>query len=108
MNLKNKNKGVSILGILILCFIVVLILSYYNVSIKDVVESPKAQENINYVGGGAKSVWDKYLKDPAIYIWDKVIVDLLWDSFILNMERVKDGKATEFQELAPQISSYKN
>ena len=101
-NKKNMlNRGVSILGILIFGFILILILSYLNISIKGVVESPTGQENIDYVQDGSESFWDKYLKDPASYLWNDVWVDIFWKGFINNMERIRDGKSTDFDNVAP-------
>ncbi len=99
----SQSGGISILGVIFWGFILILILSYFSISIRGVVESPTGQENLNYVGGTTKSVWDKYLKDPASYVWNDVFVDLLWKSFVSNMERIRDGKPTDFDEAAPQV-----
>lgn len=99
--MKNKNKGISILGILLIGVIVVLVLSYFKVSIKSVVESPTGQENIEYVKGGTKSLWEAYLKEPATYLWNKVFVDIFWAAFIDNMERIRDGKPTDYEISSP-------
>jgi len=101
---KTKEKGgISLVGILILGFILILVLSYYKISIKSVVESPTAKENINYVGGTSKNLWNDYLKKPADYFWNKVVKDLLWKSFVNNMERIRDGKPTELEESTPSV-----
>lgn len=99
----NDNKGISILGILFFGFILLLILSYFNVSVKSVVESPTGQENINYVKGETKSFWDKYLAEPARYLWQDVWVDIFWKGFISNMERIRDGKPTDFDKASLDI-----
>jgi len=108
MNKVKKNsvhqQGISILGILILGFILILVLSYFNIRIKNVVESPVGQENIEYVTGTSKSFWQKYLKDPASYLWNDVWIDIFWQGFINNMERIRDGKPTDFDEAAPNIN----
>lgn len=103
MALSKNNQGVSILGILFYGFIAILILSYLNISIKGVVESPTGQENITYVQDSSKSVWDKYLKEPAHYLWHDIWIELFWKSFISNMERIRDGEPTDFDQAAPQI-----
>ncbi|MEI7463587.1 MAG: hypothetical protein WCK03_04315, partial [Candidatus Taylorbacteria bacterium] len=64
-------------------------------------ESPTGQSNINYVADGSKTVWDKYLKDPASYLWNDVFVKIFWSSFINNMERIRDGKQTDYEKYAP-------
>lgn len=103
-NLNKKNKGgISVIGILILGFILLLVLSYFKISIRTVVESPEAQDNIQYVSGAGVSVWDKYLKKPANDFWNKVVKDLLWASFVNNMERIRDGQPTEMEENAPGL-----
>lgn len=93
----NKKGGISILGLLVLAVIIILVLSYFNISIKGVVQSPTGQENINYVGGGAKSFWTTYLEEPASYLWNDVWVKIFWQGFINNMERIRDGQPTDFQ-----------
>ena len=93
--LDNKQRGISILGVLVLALLIILVLSYFNVSIKSVVESPTGQENINYVKGGTQSLWDKYLAEPAHYLWHDVWLDIFWKGFIYNMERIRDGRTTD-------------
>ena len=97
-----KKGGISIIGMLFIGVIVILALSYYKISIKQVVESPTGQENIHYVKDNAKTVWDKYLKDPANYLWNEIFLKIFWVSFINNMERIRDGKATDFEKFAPK------
>ena len=103
-NLINKKQGISILGVLLLGVIIILIISYYNISIKAVVESPQTQGNFSYVVGNSRSVWNDYLKSPATYVWNYVVVDLIWKSFINNMERIRDGQPTVFDNAAPTVS----
>lgn len=100
--MNKKNQGISILGIIFLAAILILVLSYFNISVKGVVESPTGQENINYVKGTSQSLWDKYLAEPAHYLWKDVWVDIFWKSFILNMERIRDGKPTDVTNAAPK------
>lgn len=100
---KNKNSGMSILGFLVMGFIIILILSYLNVSIKGIIESPTGQENVNYIKDETKSVWVTYLKEPAEYLWNDILVNIFWKSFILNMERIRDGNPTDFEKAAPSL-----
>lgn len=99
-----QNRGISILGFLVLGFILVLVLSYYNISIRSVVESPTGQDNINYVQDTSKSVWDKYLKSPVSYLWNDVWINLFWKSFISNLERIRDGQPTDLDLAAPRLN----
>ena len=102
---QNKQKrGISIIAVLIFIFLVLIVLGYFNVSVKSVVESPLAQENINYVGGAGKTLWERYLKDPAIYLWSDIWVNIFWKSFVNNMERIRDGKPTDLEEASPKVN----
>ncbi|MBI3888728.1 hypothetical protein HY311_02960 [Candidatus Nomurabacteria bacterium] len=100
---KNKQDGISILGVLVFGFILILVLSYFNISIKAVVDSPTGQENIGYVKGTSQNVWDKYLATPAHYLWQDVWVNIFWKGFISNMERIRDGKPTDFDNAAKSV-----
>lgn len=80
----NKTKGMSIIGAIIFGFIIVLLLSYFNVSIKSIVESPTGQENINYVREAVNNFWNNYLAQPASYLWNDVWLKLVWHPFISN------------------------
>lgn len=102
--LKNKQNGISILGVLVLGVIIILVLSYFHISIKAVVESPTGKENINYVGGTSKSLWTTYLAEPASYLWNDVWINIFWKPFISNMERLRDGKPTDFDNAAPTVN----
>jgi hypothetical protein len=101
--LTNKQKGMSILGILVLAVVIILVLSYFGISIKSVVESPTGQENINYVGGASKSLWTTYLAEPAAYLWNDVWIKIFWKGFISNMERIRDNKPTDFDSAANNL-----
>jgi len=98
-----KEGGISILGIIVLGIIIVLALSYFHISIKAVVESPTGQENINYVGGGAKNLWTTYLAEPASYIWNDVWVKIFWRPFISNMEKIGKGQPTDLDKAADNL-----
>lgn len=102
--IKNGQKGISIVGILLLGFVLILVLSYFKVNIRTVVESPEAQDNIGYVKGGTVSLWDRYLKEPATYFWDNIVVNIFWNSFISNMEKIRDGQSTDFETAAPTVN----
>jgi DNA-binding YbaB/EbfC family protein len=48
-HLHKKNKGISIIGALLLGFILILVLSYFKISVRSVVESPEAQDNLELI-----------------------------------------------------------
>jgi hypothetical protein len=99
----NTQRGLSILGVIILGVVIILVLSFFKISIKSVVESPTGQENINYVGEETKSLWAAYFAEPVAYLWNEVWINIFWKSFISNMERIRDGKPTDFDNAANNI-----
>ena len=100
----NEKNGISILGILFLGIIIILILSYFNISIRVVVESPTGQDNIHYVEGASKSLWTTYLKEPLTYLWKEICIPLFWEPFISNMHKLRKGEPTDFEINAPTVS----
>ena len=103
-NLNKRKRGISIIGILFFGFIIVLVLSYFKISIRSVVESPTAQDNISYVGGGTRNLWDEYFRKPVSYLWNDIFINIFWESFINNMERIRDGQATDYEINAPAVN----
>ena len=99
----SNKKGISILGILFWGVIILLTLSYFNINIKSIIESPTGQENVNYVKGETKSFWTAYLAEPASYLWNDVWINIFWKSFISNMERIRDGKPTDLESAAEDL-----
>ncbi len=58
--------------------IALLVVSYFGINIRALVDSPTTKENFSYVASTTVSVWNNYLKAPATFIWDKVIIDMIW------------------------------
>ncbi len=103
MKKNNKQSGLSILGIIFFTVIIIFVLSYFNVSLKSVVESPTAKDNISYVKGGTETFWQTYLEKPAHYLWNDVWINIFWKGFILNMERIRDGQHTDTDSAANNL-----
>ena len=99
----SKKGAISILGILLLAVVLILVLSYFNISLRAIVESPSAQNNFGYVGSSSRSLWNDYLAKPVHDVLNSSIVKNLWNSFIDNMQRIHEGKPTDFQKFAPSV-----
>ncbi|MFZ2072799.1 MAG: hypothetical protein WA101_00165 [Minisyncoccia bacterium] len=100
----NKKSGISILGALLLGVILIIVLSYFNVNLKAVVESPSTQSNLNYVGSSSRSLWNDYLKQPIANVFNSKPVQYFWNSFLRNMQNIHDGKGNDFERTAPTIN----
>ncbi len=64
----------------------VVILSYLGVDIKRAVESPTTKENFSYVTQAAIYVWDHVLEKPVTYIWNEVVMKLIWNSLLEHLK----------------------
>ena len=74
-----KTGGISILSVLILGIIVILVLGYFHIGLKVVVENGDAQGKIHYhyldLGKVGENLWNNYLKQPASRLWNEVFVN---------------------------------
>ena len=103
-NFKKRNSGISIIGIIFLVVVIIFVLSYFNISIKGIVQSPTGQENVNYVKGTTVTFWDKYLAEPASYLWNDVWLKIFWRPFISNMEKIANHQPTDITNAAPTMN----
>jgi hypothetical protein len=101
---KIKNRGLSLIGLLVILAILLIVLGYFNISVRNTVEGPVAQDNVGYVWGTIKNIWIKYIEAPASYLWNDIWINIFWKSFILNMERIRDGKSTIMDTAGPRLN----
>lgn len=94
-------RNTGLINFILIVVFLILLLSYFNVDIKGFVEDPVTQQNITYVWGGALFIWNEYLSSPVLYFWNNIFLNLLWDSFVTNMERIKAGQPNEFEIIGP-------
>ncbi|MFH1402140.1 MAG: hypothetical protein ABIG87_00765 [Patescibacteria group bacterium] len=100
MNFKN-NKG--FIKWLFLILLAVIALGYFGFDLRTIIESEPVQDNLSYLWGIGVTVWNEYLSQPVLYFWHNIFIDLLWETFVENMERLKAGQATTAEQLAPEI-----
>lgn len=83
--------------------IALLILSYFGLNIRAIVNSPAGQENFSYAQELMIKAWDGYLKKPVIYLWKDIFLDLIWNPAVENLTKIKDGEPDDLQSSAPEI-----
>jgi len=89
---------------IVLIVIALIILGYFGYNVQDIVNSPTVQKNLNYAWDIVKYVWNNYLKIPAIFVWEKIIIGLGWNNLakmIDNNKAVPDGLAPMAPSPAP-------
>jgi hypothetical protein len=70
-------KDQGFIKLIIIIVIAIIILGFLGIDIKQVVESPTTQHNFSYVTQVLLYIWDHFLKVPAMFIWDTVILPLI-------------------------------
>lgn len=96
-NKNNRQRG--IIKFILLLIIFILILSYFNIDLRAIVESPQAQQNISYAKELAiniwntwlKPLWDNYLSKPVLYFWQNIFIEILWKSFTQGLSALQAG-----------------
>ena len=81
--LRDKQSG--FIKLILLIIVVVLVLSYFGISVKKVAESDTGKENFSFVWDMAgKSwaflvdIWNKYLATAAYWLWTDIILKYVW------------------------------
>ena len=105
---KEKQKG-FILKLIVILVALFFVLSYFNVDIKSIVESPATARNAEYLLAVGKTIWEGYLREPTNYLWNNIFADYIKGSFKQNVENLtalKEGRAAEIQffpKFLPQL-----
>ncbi|MBI4118405.1 MAG: hypothetical protein HY455_02655 [Parcubacteria group bacterium] len=98
----SSNNQRGLIKFVILIIIGILVLSYFSIDIRSIVESEQSQSNFQYVWGWVVFVWAEYLGEPVRYFWDEIFLKLIWSSFVENMEKIKRGEPNDLESGAPQ------
>jgi len=110
--MKNNTKKSGFIKYIIIFIILILILSYFNIDIRGIIESPSTQKNISYVielwnvvwQKFLKPLWDNYLSEPLLYFWQNIFIDILWKAFVQGFEAIKSGNFNaQVENILPQL-----
>lgn len=94
------NKG--LIRIIIIIIIALLILGYFNINLRNIVNAPTTQDNISYIATSTVFVWNNYLKAPATYVWG-IFINLIWEPALYNLEQMKNGQPTNINTTTPMF-----
>ena len=101
--MRNTLKNNGLIKLILIIIIAILVLSYFSIDIRGVVESPQSQANFGYVGAWISAVWNTYLARPLCYLFNDIFINLLWSSFTDNLEKIKRGEPHDFNQNPPQV-----
>ncbi len=88
---------------IILIVVALLILSYFGLNIRDIVNSPAGRDNFSFTQEIMINVWNNYLKKPVTYLWNDIFLDLIWNPAIEALTKIKNGEPDSLQSSAPVI-----
>jgi len=89
------------LRLVIFIIIIIAVLSYFNFNIRTFFESDIVRNNFGFIWNWTSYIWNNYLKAPLEYLWNDVFIDLIWNSFLENLQRFKAGRGSNFD--TPQL-----
>ena len=78
--MRNEQKG--FVKLIIVLVIVLIVLGYFGFNIKSIVQSPSVSGNLNYVWGLVVTLWNKFLVVPVTFVWEKIIVGIIWNGLV--------------------------
>ncbi len=75
---------------IIIALIIIVALSYFNINLRGIVESPAGQANFAYVQTVSLNLWNSYLAQPLGYLWQEAIQPL-WGFILEAGTNLKNG-----------------
>jgi hypothetical protein len=63
---------------IVVIVIALIILGYFGFNVKDIINGPTVQANLNSAWSFVMKIWNNYLAAPVLYVWDKFFVGVLW------------------------------
>lgn len=85
----NKERGV--IGTIILIVIGLGLAGYFfDFNIIEFLKSDAVQNIWDYTKRAALIIWENFLRTPVIYIWQEVVIDIIWENIVRGADIVKD------------------
>ena len=83
---------------IILIIIIIVVLSYFNFDIRGFFENDIVKNNFGFIWNWTTYFWDNWLRGPVEYLWNDIFIDLIWNSFVENLQRFKAGQGSNFNK----------
>lgn len=65
--IQQKNRG--LIKLLLLIIVAIIVLGYFRIDLRSIIESEAVQTNLNYA-------WS-----VVVQFWDRIVIDLIWENF---------------------------
>ncbi len=85
-----RNRQGGFVGLLIMLVVALALAKYYwDWSFADFIHSHGVAEILSYLKKFILLVWDKFLVGPVVFIWNSVVVDILWKGLVSFFDMIK-------------------
>jgi len=78
INIKKNNSEKGLIQTILLIIVVILVVSYFNIDMKQLVESETTQNNFSFVGGILHKIWE--ILKPVVDMFWKIISPFVKES----------------------------
>lgn len=92
--MKKSSGNQGFIKAIVMIVIALLILSYFGLNIRAIVNSPAGKENFSFTQELMIKTWDHYLKAPVTYVWNDIFIKLIWDPAI---HALQNGRGIDTQ-----------
>ena len=75
---KYANPQGGLVKAILVVVIILLVLAYFGLNLRNIVDSPTFQDNWSFLSTGTVNVWNNYLKAPAAHAWSFFVI-YVWD-----------------------------
>lgn len=92
MNQPKRNGG--FIKLIVLLVIVLILLGYFGFNVENILNSPLVKGNLTYVWNLTVAFWNNYLSVPFTFIWDKIIVEIVWNNLVSIINKAQPAAQT--------------
>jgi hypothetical protein len=74
-----QNRTAGFIKAVLVIVIALIVLGYFGFRLDDIFGREAVAHNLSVAWGFVKRVWNNYLLRPTLWIWNTVIVELIWN-----------------------------
>lgn len=77
-----ERRNAGLIKTIIIIIIAIAVISYLGFDLKKVFESDQSKDNFSYVWNAVKYVWNNFLAGPVVWIWQNIVIDIVWEMLL--------------------------
>jgi len=86
---KSQEPRGFISGIIALVIALALAKYYFDFNILEFIKSPKIVEGWEYIKRFFEIIWNNFIKEPFMYVWNEIIIGLFWHWIVVGFDYLK-------------------